>query len=98
MRYIDAEPLEKFIENGLNRKENPFGWQAIEILTQIHYAPTEDVEPMRHAYWMKRKNHLFGRMEYACSICYPLHGIYEIDWSRYCPNCGAKMDEEENEK
>lgn len=42
MRLIDAEPIEKYIENGLNEKdpEKRFGHDAIEIMTEIHYAPT----------------------------------------------------------
>lgn len=38
MRLIDAEPIEKFIEKGLN--ESSFGHDAIEILTEIQFAPT----------------------------------------------------------
>lgn len=42
MRPIDAEPIERFIENGLNCKDpqKRFGHDAIEILTEVHYAPT----------------------------------------------------------
>ena len=39
-RLIDADKLIAFITNGLNRKENPMGFDAIEILTEIEYAPT----------------------------------------------------------
>ena len=46
-RYIDAEPIEQFIANGLNRtpKEEAMGFDAIEILSEIHFAPTADVMP-----------------------------------------------------
>lgn len=42
MRLIDAEPIEKYIENGLNEKDpaKRFGHDAIEIMAEIHYAPT----------------------------------------------------------
>lgn len=42
MRLIDAEPIEKYIENGLNCKDpkKGFGHDAIDILTEIHCAPT----------------------------------------------------------
>ena len=39
-RLIDGGKLIEFITNGLNRKENPMGFDAIEILTEIEYAPT----------------------------------------------------------
>lgn len=39
-RLIDADKLIEFITEGLNRKGNPLGFDAIEILTEIEYAPT----------------------------------------------------------
>lgn len=38
MQLIDSEPLKKFITDGLNSGE--FGHDAIQILTEIEYAPT----------------------------------------------------------
>ena len=37
IRLIDSRPIEKFITDGLN--SGAFGHDAIEILTEIHYAP-----------------------------------------------------------
>jgi len=34
---IEAEPIKKFITDGLNNKE--FGYDAIQVLTEIEYAP-----------------------------------------------------------
>lgn len=47
MRLIDADRIEKFIENGLNNpdKKKAFGYDAIEILTEVHFAPTIDAVP-----------------------------------------------------
>ena len=44
MRPIDADPIEKFIEDGLNNpdKLKAFGHDAVEILAEIHCAPTID--------------------------------------------------------
>ena len=49
MRMIDAEPIEKFIEDGLNNpdKLKAFGHDAIEILTEIHFAHTIDPANLR---------------------------------------------------
>ena len=43
-RLIDAEPIKKFIVDGLNNPDlkKAFGHDAIEILTEIEYAPTVD--------------------------------------------------------
>lgn len=47
MRLIDADKIEKFIEDGLNCKDERkrFGHDAIEIMTEIHYAPTISLPP-----------------------------------------------------
>ena len=37
-RLIDAEPIMKFITDGLNSGE--FGYDQIKVLTEIQYAPT----------------------------------------------------------
>lgn len=34
---IEAEPIKRFITDGLNRKE--FGYDQIQVLTEIEYAP-----------------------------------------------------------
>jgi hypothetical protein len=49
MRYIDADKLIEFITKGLNNpdKTKAFGYDAIEILTEIEYAPTADVVPKK---------------------------------------------------
>ena len=50
MRLGDLDAIEKFIEDGLNNpdKEKAFGHDAIEILAEVHYAPTIDaVEVVR---------------------------------------------------
>lgn len=36
-RLIDADKLIAFIAEGLNRSENPLGFDAIEILTEIEH-------------------------------------------------------------
>ena len=47
MAYIEKESLIEFITKGLNNpdKSKAFGYDAIEILTEIEYAPTADVVP-----------------------------------------------------
>lgn len=43
--YIERKPILKFIEDGLNNpdKSKAFGHDAIEIMTEVQYAPTADV-------------------------------------------------------
>ena len=46
-RYIDADKLIEFITKGLNNpdKTKAFGYDAIEILAEVEYAPAADVAP-----------------------------------------------------
>lgn len=56
MSYIEKEPLIEFITKGLNNpdKSKAFGYDAIEILTEIEYAPTADVVPSAEVEQLKR--------------------------------------------
>ena len=41
-----------------------------------------DMVEVRHGHWIND----------ICSVCRVDLGIYDIDWFKYCPYCGAKMD------
>lgn len=75
--------------------------EALEITTrtcgdyaaawsEIRKLPAADVEPVVHGNW--RSNGIPDSMLSACSVCGFGCGAYSF---RYCPNCGAKMDEED---
>ena len=51
-----------------------------------------DVEPVKHGRWIEQEKYTFGVM-YDCSICNNRILDNGHSWN-YCPNCGAKMDEE----
>lgn len=95
-RYVDVEPIEKFITDGLNDQKSPYGWVGVKILAEVHYAPTADVEPVVHAHWIRRlrdhRNDYYDVMEYPyrCSACREKNK----EESKRCPECGARMDEE----
>ncbi len=86
MRLIDADAL----------KEK--AWAAdVEYL--INSAPTIDAEPVRHARWEKDKDDVFWGNHFIhkrCSKCGKEPPVSRFGTgyalSRYCPNCGAKMD------
>ena len=54
-----------------------------------------DVVPVRHGRWVEQEKYTFGTM-YDCSICDNRILDNGHSWN-YCPNCGAKMDEEVSE-
>ena len=54
-----------------------------------------EVAPVRHGKWIEQEKYTFGVM-YDCSICDNRILDNGHSWN-YCPNCGAKMDEKEND-
>jgi rubrerythrin len=94
-RYIDAEKVMEEINRigGHNLCE----WETIGVKALIDRQPTADVVEVRHGEWIEKDDGWDGVM-YTCSVC-------RCDWTtidgtpfennmRYCPECGAKMDEE----
>ena len=80
--------------------ENPFACEGCSEYTSILLIPAADVEPVRHARWVKitkpqKSNEGFfywnaiPKTIYFCSYC----GRKENKKEPYC-NCGAKMDKE----
>lgn len=52
-----------------------------------------EVQPARHGRWVECCNEL----DKKCSCCDKVHGtIYERE--PFCPNCGARMDGDTNER
>lgn len=94
MRLVDAEPIEKFITDGLNNQEKSYGWVGVEILTEVHYAPTVDATPVVHAHWRRSGNLYICDGETGCGFCMPEEQWYNAHFA--CPACGAKMDDKEN--
>ena len=52
-----------------------------------------DVAPVRHGRWVEKEKYTFGIM-YDCSLCENRILDNGHPWN-YCPNCGAKMDLED---
>lgn len=66
------------------------------VLEYAENLPAADVAPVIHARWEKR-----GSSWYCthCGIGYRITcGNIPASRHKYCPNCGAKMDEEEEKK
>lgn len=84
--YKDVEPIKQFIVDRLNSCE--FGYDAIEILAEVEYAPTADVVEVKHGEWLHKKVDKSNWYVYGqCSKCLERNRI-----GNYCRNCGAKMD------
>ena len=84
--YIEREVAMEVIAN-VSFYLNPLCLK--EQRKKIKAIPTADVAEVKHGKWIKDRNC------YTCSEC----GFYYFannSKANYCPNCGARMDEEEN--
>lgn len=65
----------------------------------LEMMPAVDAEPVRHGKWLKASGMLPPEChdKKRCSVCanFALHDrLGRVRPSNYCPNCGAKMEEE----
>ena len=98
MRLIDADALFKALgfAEPCSECDHALGCFCVDptwndVCGAIGDAPAIDAVPVRHGKWVdKNDGGIEGAWNY-CSVC----GEQAIDLYDYCPNCGAKMDEEE---
>ena len=104
--YIDREAVYKRACRGCTRHGDEFGScyheeLCEELQSEFASAPIADVEPVRHGRWEYIGENSTGKI-FRCSACKFPHnpnkrdiGLIRVDEKpNYCPNCGAKMDEE----
>lgn len=97
MRLIDAEPIEKFIEDGLNNPDmlKAFGHDAIEVLTEIHFAPTIDPASLRpKGEWISVEDRLPQEGGAVCEnvILFMDNGLVTVGWLNQITNRGYYLD------
>ena len=92
--YLEKETFKSWMKENIT--ENPM------ILKAIDYAPSADVEPVRHGHWIEHDEDTWSN-EAECSECHKRIGHSGLPDRflrefKYCHNCGAKMDKKkENE-
>jgi hypothetical protein len=59
-------------------------------LLQLDMIPAADVAPVVHGEWLLR-HEVVGHY-WECSVCHKNPCIYVTKDTKYCQNCGAKMD------
>ncbi len=65
-----------------------------EETRRIKSAPTLDYAPVVHAHWDYYSGGII-RPHFRCSACSsPRYEHYAVNEFKYCPSCGARMDEE----
>lgn len=100
MRLINADALLDFLDVGHLRPPTEICFSEIMIKNIIDMMPTVDAVPVRNGKWLYGESES-GHDGYYCSQCGEhirwRYGEENIDFIRsynYCPNCGARMDEE----
>ena len=83
--YIERESAIQAVEKTL--------WQYQQSVIELRKVPSADVAPVRHGRWVKMDTTGLLAVEsvWNCSSCgYPV-GV-SVAGSKFCPNCGCKMD------
>ena len=81
--YIEREAALNVINE--NKSSTELAWISVSKI------PAADVAPVVHGKWVNGCQ---------CSVCGDRHGPYNSrhrPYYNYCPNCGAKMDDEEHD-
>lgn len=94
VEYLEKEVFKSWMEENIT--ENPM------ILTAIDYAPSADVEPVRHGHWVEHDEDTWSN-EAECSECHKRIGYSGLPDRflrefKYCHNCGAKMDKKKEKE
>lgn len=92
--YINRDDVaQMLIEGILEDNSSPQYAEYIRLL--VYSVPSADVAPVWHGKWIHPTEYGLNLPEHYCSEC----GTWEYSdtESKYCPNCGAKMDEGEND-
>ena len=104
-RYIDAEQVLHIIRQLQKGAKKHFDERGtIEHLGYacglgtaaelMENAELEDVAPVIHAHWLPIESAVHVEKSGACSNCGEAWIITDTTYFYYCPNCGAKMDDE----
>lgn len=90
-RYINADLTDTEILDAV-QEETADTDTFITVRRILNKLPTADVAPVIHAEW-----EYMGFGAYRCSNCKKWIDLETDVISKYCPKCGAKMDEEVEE-
>lgn len=96
MPAADVAPVAEYIERSeIFRlwKNIPLTASVTSLSAAIHQTPAADVAPVRHGEWLLRHKG-YGHY-WECSACHTNPSIYVTKDTKFCPNCGAKMDGDE---
>lgn len=101
--YINRKSLMKRLCERCNEEmsESPCEPSECFIREVIKTFSAADVAPVRHGRWICIRK---GYGEYECSVCHGVdsdcsdyYGTHVVTEQDYCPNCGSRMDGDDDE-
>ena len=96
--YIDREDAKRELLEWAVIIQRPRYLLSEDAMCVLDNIPAADVAPVRHGRWMKKHDAVMYWRQ--CSECGNImqRNFYGNEWnSPYCPNCGAKMDGDNND-
>lgn len=107
MRLIDADNALELFQAEYQNTENLIkqGEKQLDSLAEgyteaahiiKHISPTVDAVPVVHGAWLLR--HIGAGHYWECSVCHTNPCIYVTEHTKFCPNCGAQMDGDDDAK
>ena len=106
-KYIDRNQLIDWLKTEIKFKDLSDGLGLCLVMMKedfecaIKHMPDsiiKDVAPVKHGHWIHTDYALHWTAKDECSECtYHARDRDDLSEYNYCPNCGAKMDEEKKE-
>lgn len=100
MRLIDGDALDAKIYNDIPIKVFGTVARMANMRELVNKQPTVDAAPVVHGKWEYSEN-IYDESTWVCSICKEpwtlIDGTPQENGMKYCPNCGAKMDLEDEQ-
>lgn len=91
-----VKSLPKYQMFNYDRTESLTGINPDDVDFGVDKIPTADVVEVRRGRWEKHPQSNEDDPVYTCSLCKLNVSGFEKRWIKYCPNCGALMQEEDN--
>lgn len=96
--YIERQAVIDLLKGAGEASGSPVVDIELTIEAVQNDIPAADVEEVRHGHWMYKRIGDHGQTN--CSVCGKRNStdsVFENPCKPYCPNCGATMDEEDEQ-
>lgn len=92
--YIEREALREILDGWRDAHadvDDVYGCDLLEdVICEVDAQTAADVAPVVYGEWLLRHEG-YGHY-WECSVCHTNPCIYVTEHTKFCPNCGAKMD------